>query len=147
MEQVIATAEVKTVKKSIGQTVRDMVSENPSKSNKELLASIMEVFPEAKTTEACIAWYKSDMRKKGLLNIGGRTSPMSADGIRAKIKELEAQIEKLKDKLFVLEGDSEDTAPTKVFEGELEQPEVQPEVQPELVGPVKPARKARKASK
>ena len=73
-----------------------------------------------------------------------------------KIKEFEAQIEKLKDKLFVLEGDSEDTAPTKVFEGELEQPEVQPEVQrevqpevqrevqPELVGPVKPARKGRK---
>ena len=144
MEQVTTpevTTEVKPVKKSIGQTVRDMVSENPSKSNKELLASIMEVFPEAKTTEACIAWYKSDMRKKGLLNIGGRTSPMSADGIRAKIKELEAQIEKLKDKLFVLEGDSEDTAPTKVFEGELE---VQPEVQPELVGPVKPARKGRK---
>ena len=61
-----------------------------------------------------------------------------------KIKEFEAQIEKLKDKLFVLEGDSEDTAPTKVFEGELEQPEVQPETQPELVGPVKPARKGRK---
>lgn len=144
MEQVVTpevTTEVKPVKKSIGQTVRDMVSENPSKSNKELLASIMEVFPEAKTTEACIAWYKSDMRKKGLLNIGGRTSPMSADGIRAKIKELEAQIEKLKDKLFVLEGDSEDTAPTKVLESELE---VQPEVQPELVGPVKPARKGRK---
>ena len=64
MEQVIATAEVKTAKKSIGQTVRDMVSENPSKSNKELLASIMEVFPEAKTTEACIAWYSLTCERK-----------------------------------------------------------------------------------
>ena len=143
MEQVTTpevTTEVKPVKKSIGQTVRDMVSENPSKSNKELLASIMEVFPEAKTTEACIAWYKSDMRKKGLLNIGGRTSPMSADGIRAKIKELEAQIEKLKDKLFVLEGDSEDTAHQFRLDFRL----LQLALEHFRGSPVKPARKGRK---
>lgn len=37
------------------------------KNNAEILNLIKIQFPEAKTTAACIAWYKSDMRKVGLL--------------------------------------------------------------------------------
>ena len=37
------------------------------KSNSEILDLIRIQFPDGKTTAACIAWYKSDMRKKGML--------------------------------------------------------------------------------
>jgi len=37
------------------------------KSNSEILDLIRIQFPDGKTTPACVAWYKSDMRKKGML--------------------------------------------------------------------------------
>ena len=37
------------------------------KTNQEVLALVQAQFPAAKTTAACIAWYKSDMRKLGLI--------------------------------------------------------------------------------
>ena len=36
-------------------------------SNTEILEAVKKQFPSAKTTMACIAWYKSDLRKKGLI--------------------------------------------------------------------------------
>ncbi|TXH51667.1 MAG: hypothetical protein E6Q97_17935 [Desulfurellales bacterium] len=89
---------------SIGSFVRRAVSENPTSSSKEILAKVKAQYPEAKTTEGCIGWYKTDMRKKGLL-VGGRVGSKTPEGIKAKITELQAQIESLKDQLFVLEGD------------------------------------------
>lgn len=50
----------------IGQFVRQMLLKS-TKTNAEILALTLQVFPDAKTTPACIAWYKSDLRKKGLL--------------------------------------------------------------------------------
>jgi hypothetical protein len=55
----------------IGQFVRHVLVQNQSKSNTEVLALVHKVFPEAKTTMACIAWYKTDLRKKGVLPAGG----------------------------------------------------------------------------
>ena len=37
------------------------------KTNKEILELVQKQFPAAKTTPACVAWYKSDMRKHGLI--------------------------------------------------------------------------------
>ena len=37
------------------------------KTNQEILEAIQKQFPAAKTTPACVAWYKSDMRKHGLI--------------------------------------------------------------------------------
>ena len=37
------------------------------KKNAEILELVGKQFPEAKTTPACVAWYKSDMRKKGMI--------------------------------------------------------------------------------
>jgi hypothetical protein len=51
----------------IGQFVRQMLLKS-TKTNAEILALTLQVFPDAKTTPACIAWYKSDLRKKGLLS-------------------------------------------------------------------------------
>jgi|KBSSwiStaDraftv2_1062776.scaffolds.fasta_scaffold1243721_1 hypothetical protein len=51
--------------KSIGARSRELIKEGHS--NAVILATIREEFPQGKTTAACIAWYKSDMRKKGQL--------------------------------------------------------------------------------
>ena len=50
---------------SIGSRSRELIKQGLS--NSVILAKIHEEFPNGKTTMACIAWYKSDMRKKGLL--------------------------------------------------------------------------------
>ena len=61
-----STAPVVQVTMGIGQFCRHMMLKS-SKSNTEILELVLKVYPEAKTTMACIAWYKSDLRKKGLL--------------------------------------------------------------------------------
>ena len=50
----------------IGQFVRHAIKVGKL-DNKEILEKVLTIFPGAKTTPACIAWYKTDMRKKGLL--------------------------------------------------------------------------------
>jgi hypothetical protein len=59
--------EVKTVKIGIGSTIIEMILKNPELSNKEILEKVLAKFETAKTSYACIAWYKSDLRKKGLI--------------------------------------------------------------------------------
>ena len=49
---------------SIGKFASNLIL-TTSKSNTEILEAVRKQFPEAKTTMACIAWYKSDLRKKG----------------------------------------------------------------------------------
>lgn len=49
---------------SIGKFASNLIL-TTQKSNTEILAEVLKAFPEAKTTMACIAWYKSDLRKKG----------------------------------------------------------------------------------
>jgi hypothetical protein len=59
--------EVKTKKVGIGSTIIEMILAHPELSNKDILDKVLEKFKEAKTSYACIAWYKSDLRKKGLI--------------------------------------------------------------------------------
>jgi hypothetical protein len=40
---------------------------NSTKSNKEILSLVKEKFEGCKTSESSVAWYRSDLRKKGLL--------------------------------------------------------------------------------
>ena len=49
---------------SIGKFASNLIL-TTNKSNTEILAEVRKAFPEAKTTMACVAWYKSDLRKKG----------------------------------------------------------------------------------
>lgn len=56
----------------IGDFVRMLLTKS-TKSNAEILDVTLKAFPEARTTPACIAWYKSDLRKKGLLLKGAKT--------------------------------------------------------------------------
>ena len=58
----------------IGMFVRYMLTKS-NKSNAEVLELVLKTFEGAKTTAACIAWYKSDLRKKGVLPKGeGRSA-------------------------------------------------------------------------
>lgn len=88
---------------SIGQFVRQCVLENSELKNQEILGKVLEKFPEAKTTISCIAWYKTDMRKKGL--IGGRNA-MTKDGIIKEIELLEKRLETLKLQLKAMEEEA-----------------------------------------
>jgi hypothetical protein len=64
-----STAPVMQVTMGIGQFCRYMML-NSKKSNTEILNAVLAIYPDAKTTPACIAWYKTDLRKKGLLPAG-----------------------------------------------------------------------------
>lgn len=60
---------------TVGQVCRALILKNEDLekkfSNEELAQKVVELFAErevaVKTSSACIAWYKNDMRKKGIL--------------------------------------------------------------------------------
>jgi hypothetical protein len=61
---------VKTPKVGIGSTVINLILENPEMSNVQILEKVKAQFASAQTSYACIAWYKSKLRKEG--KIGAR---------------------------------------------------------------------------
>ena len=56
---------VKTVVTGVGGRVRELIKEG--KSNNEILEIVRKENPLRKTTYACIAWYKSDEKKKAVV--------------------------------------------------------------------------------
>ncbi len=62
-------------KMNVGAVCRALIlkadQEGKSISNEDLATKVVNIFKqhevEVKTSAACIAWYKSDMRKKGIL--------------------------------------------------------------------------------
>ncbi len=42
---------------------------NAGKTNTEILKSVKKKFPKGHTTYACVAWYRSNMKKNGTLKI------------------------------------------------------------------------------
>ena len=69
VEQVEQVEQVK-VRVSIGQTAIKIILDQPELSNQQVLDEVKKLFPSAQTTMACIAWYKSKLRKEG--KIGAR---------------------------------------------------------------------------
>lgn len=69
VEQVEQVEQVK-VRVSIGQTAIKIILDQPELTNQQVLEKVKELFPSAQTTMACIAWYKSKLRKEG--KIGAR---------------------------------------------------------------------------
>jgi CO dehydrogenase/acetyl-CoA synthase epsilon subunit len=61
VEQVAETA------MGIGAVARKLIIGNTTATNKQVLERVLKLFPEAKTTAACIAWYRNDLVKKGLI--------------------------------------------------------------------------------
>ncbi len=72
----VKVQQVKTV--GVGEYCRALilhaVKEGKNLNNEELAAKVVAKFKEhnveVKTSAACIAWYKNDLRKKGLLQGG-----------------------------------------------------------------------------
>jgi hypothetical protein len=56
--------ETKPKARGIGKFIIEQCLET-SKSNKEILEDVLAKFEGAKTTMACIAWYKTKLRKEG----------------------------------------------------------------------------------
>lgn len=60
------------------------------KTNSEILDLIRIQFPDGKTTAACVAWYKSDMRKKGMLEKKVAQKAMTKEQLLQALADLEA---------------------------------------------------------
>jgi hypothetical protein len=72
---------------SIGKTARALILQG--KSNADVLTEVKRLHNDAKTTPACIAWYKSDMRKKGLLAKQVKANAMT---VEEQIADLQLQL-------------------------------------------------------
>ena len=64
---------------NIGSFARALILADSSITNQMVLEKIKAKFPDAKTTMSCIAWYKSDMRKNGLLEKKESVKKMTAE--------------------------------------------------------------------
>lgn len=131
---------------SIGKFVQQLVLDNADLPNVDILAKVKEQYPQAKTTMACIAWYKSDMRKKGLIKA---RKALTKEGLTQEIQVLQARLAELTSKLA--EFDKVPTEPVNDDEDELEvngtdEPvtvlEIEPETTNELIA--EPVAKRRK---
>ena len=68
------------------------------KKNAVILELVGIQFPEAKTTAACIAWYKSDMRNKGLIERKVTAKALTREDLLAALALLEsAKVETIED--------------------------------------------------
>ena len=76
VEQVEQVEQVKA-RVSIGQTAIKLILTQPELTNQQVLEKVRELFPSAQTTMACIAWYKSKLRKEG--TIGARVFKKKAE--------------------------------------------------------------------
>jgi len=91
---------------SIGKFVREQVLQNPEAKNDDILKAVKLKFPEAKTSYACIAWYKTDMRKKGLIS---SKKARTLESVGAELEAAMMLVEKLKAELEELETTEEVT--------------------------------------
>ena len=76
--------EVKAKKVGIGSTIITLILENPNMTNVQILEKIKAQFESAQTSYACIAWYKSKLRKEG--KIGARVFAK-----KSKVEEVVAE--------------------------------------------------------
>jgi hypothetical protein len=83
---------------SIGKFAKNLIM-TTTLSNTEILKKVQEAFPAAKTSMACIAWYKSDLRKKNILN----DKKAVAKSTEEQLLEVAAQIEVLQLKQLELQ--------------------------------------------
>jgi hypothetical protein len=61
-----AVVEAPKVKRlGIGKIVQDMILADVTRKNQDILDEIKSLYPNVNTSYACIAWYRSDLRKAG----------------------------------------------------------------------------------
>lgn len=77
-----APVEVKPTMK-VGQRARQLILEGVE-DNKGILAILQKEYPQGKTSMACIAWYKSDLKKTKVDADAGYKSWLKANELRLK---------------------------------------------------------------
>jgi len=80
--------------KSIGSVARGFISANPTMKNEEILQLVKNEFPEAKTSLACIGWYKSKMKKEAK---AAPAEVRTVEIIENEIEMLKLELEELKE--------------------------------------------------
>ena len=95
---------------SIGKFVQSLILAKPEMTNTQVLDAVKLAYPEAKTSMACIAWYKSDLRKKG--NLAPRAAQPAT--VEDQIKFLESKLVELKAKQVPTEEPKHDKKKDKV---------------------------------
>jgi len=65
IEQTAATEAPKSKGLGIGALVKDLIGQGLNTD--DILAQIKEQFPTASTNRACVAWYRSDLKRKASL--------------------------------------------------------------------------------
>ena len=83
---------------TIGSYAREMIAANPTASNQDLLDMVKAKFQQANTSLACIAWYKSNMKKNGY----NKAAP-----VERTVEVIKANIEEVKLSLMMLEEELE----------------------------------------
>lgn len=80
--QVVQTPqpEIQVAKPKVGERCKQLILEGVL-DNKGILEQIKKEYPEGKTSMACIAWYKSDLKKK-----------KPVDGFTQWVKDNEAKL-------------------------------------------------------
>jgi hypothetical protein len=71
---------------NIGQLITYLIL-NSTKTNAEILAIVQEKFEGCKTSPACIAWYKSKLRKEGKID-ATRTQKFSVKLSEQELEDL-----------------------------------------------------------
>jgi non-homologous end joining protein Ku len=81
---------------SIGKFAKNLILTAPELTNTQILEKVLAQYPTAKTSMACIAWYKSDLRKKGQLESKKPQEATTAEKLEAArllVEQLEAKWE------------------------------------------------------
>lgn len=81
--------------KTIGSVARGFISANPTMKNEEILKLVLNEFPEAKTSLACIGWYKSKMKKEGKVAV--QEVVRTVEMIEGEIEMLQLELQDLKE--------------------------------------------------
>lgn len=92
----------------IGQYAQRLMTSTDLK-NPAILDQIGKQFPEAKTTMACIAWYRSDLKKKGMVAQPVQQEvERTMEVIEAELAEAQAKVEELGEELASLKQAQEE---------------------------------------
>jgi len=71
---------------NIGQFITYMIL-NSTKSNTEILELVKKNFDGCKTSMACVAWYKSKLRKEGKIE-AGRSQKFKVEMTKEELQKL-----------------------------------------------------------
>jgi len=83
---------------SIGSFARNIIATRNELSNAQVLELVKVQFPNAKTSIACIAWYKSNMKKTGYKAVEV-VIERTLEVIQAELDEAKMKVELLEEEL------------------------------------------------